>query len=238
MTEEALVEEVTGEEEALELPTPTISAGSEPAGSVETGFDAETFEQKLAQIEDQLSKLPDLIDARVKSTKDKRFSKLEKWEEMIVAAGGDPEKIRPTVERDELLNRIDSLEKRLSGDPGRSSATGTQVSEEEVKAATAKILSEAGIVPTEEVVAEIKALSAEPVFKVDDWYAKVAGYATKKIKQGGVTASAAVGKPGKPASPQSGDELLAEIEQLQKHPVKNRQLIAQKMKEARDQGLL
>jgi hypothetical protein len=237
MTEKKQDDIVSGEEEAKVPPTPTISAGSEQAGSKESGFDAEAFEKKFFERFDDI--LDSKVDARVKSIKDRRFNMLSKAEEILAAveaAGGDPEKIRGKLETDELLNRIDQLEERLSG-VGGSTATGDAqvLGQKEFEARTAKILEEAGIPLDDPEVLELKEM---PVANEGEWYRKLTTLGIKRAKQGGVTSSAVVGDKGKVSAPVEGDELLAQIMELQKHPVANEKLIKEKMAQAREAGLL
>jgi hypothetical protein len=236
MTDKTKDDIVKGEEEALAPPTPEISAGSEQAGSEKVGFDAEAFESRFFEKLDEV--LDKKVDARVKSIKDRRLNKLAKAEEILAAveaAGGDPEKIRGKLETDALLNRLEALEAAISSAGGSAPAGGARVSQEEFDKKTAEILEEAGIPLNDPEVIE---LAKDPVSDEDDWYRRLAIHIAKKAKQGGITISAKVGEQGKAITPIEGDELLSEIMELQKHPVANAKLIAEKMKQAREAGLL
>src|SRR3990170_625800 len=54
-------------------PAPDVSGGSADAGSAATGPDASSLAKELAEVKARLEKLPDDIDARFKSAKDKRL---------------------------------------------------------------------------------------------------------------------------------------------------------------------
>lgn len=226
---------VKGEEEALVPPTPTISAGSEQAGSKETGFDAEAFETRFFEKLDEV--LDQKVDARVKSIKDRRLNKLAKADEILAAveaAGGDPEKIRGRLETDSLLNRLEAIEAAIGSAGGSATAGGNRVSKKEFDNKTAEILEEAGI-PLDDP--EVIELAKMPVANEGDWYRKLTMLGVKRAKQGGITSSAAVGKTGKTTAPASGEELLSQIAELQVNPVQNAKKIAELMKQARDLGL-
>ena len=215
-------------EETLAPPTPVISPASEQASSAETGFDAVAFEERItAKLDEFTESLPGLVDARFKSTTDKPHQDVRKIAEYLKKFGGDVEVAAREMAIDRLLEGRET-EARV---PGRTPARSTQA---DFAARTEEILEEAGI-PLDDP--EVLEMQKSPVANEGDWYRKLTKLGIKRAKQGGVTASATIGSAGKASAPIEGDALLAEITELQRHPVANQKAIAEKMKQAREAGL-
>ena len=233
--------QTTDEGDTQAPPTPDISAGSADASSDTIGFDAAAFETKMFERLDKLEEsLPDLVDARFKSDKDKRFVKLAKADEILAAveaAGGDPEKIRGKLESDALLNRIEALES--SGGAG-GTAPAEDAQKQKLQDETAELLREAkaehGIDISD---AELKELAESKDFRSPlEWRNAVSSLIVKTAKQGNIGAGASAGSSGAAATPSDDDELLENMETLMKHPVANKDAIAKLKIEAVKRGLL
>lgn len=152
-------EALKGEQEAKELPVPTLSGDSDGAGSAGSGIDISALAN---QVKEQLSKdLPDLIDARFKSAKDKRFSRLDTYATEFEAmakyledAGGDAAKAARNYKIDRMLEQEVS-----GGDPGRSAGQERQgegrVPEETVQQSAMDILKKYDVPATHPSVAEL-----------------------------------------------------------------------------------
>ncbi len=230
------------EGDTQELPIPDISAGSVPAGSEMIGFDAAAFESRMFERLDQIEEsLPDLVDRRFKSDKDKRFVKLAKADEILAAveaAGGDPEKIRGQLETDALLNRIEALEQGSGGAGGTAPAEDAQ--KQKLQDETAELLREAkaehGIDISDE---ELKELAESKDFRSPlEWRNAVSSLIVKTAKQGNIGAGASAGASGAAATPSDDDELLLNMETLMKYPVRNEIEIRKLKAEAVKRGLL
>jgi hypothetical protein len=213
MTEEVKDDELEGAEEKPERPTPVISAGSAAEGSAQPGLDAEGFAKRLDDFEQKLEKLPDLVDARFKSGKDVRFSKVDEIYEWVKASGGDPEKIRMSLERSAYEDRLSKLEAQVLGGAGGSAPTretqGYRFSEDR----TAEILNEAGVTwDNPEVVAWTGRTFASDIQAEAALKAAVA----KGKKQENVGAGASAGPTGSSAQPKGDtyEELAEELANL------------------------
>jgi len=234
MTEKTKDDIAPVEGEELAVPTPTISAGSDQAGSEESRFDAEAFEKRF--FEKLVPTLDELVDKRVKSIKDRRLNKLAKIDEIleaVEASGGDPNKIRDSLEKEEILSRMERLEQFIGGAGGSAASGKTQVSQAEFDKRTADILEEAGI-PLDDP--EVVELSKSPVANEAEWYRKLTRLGVKRAKQGGIGGAAVVGSSGKAPSKMSSDEIFSEIERLQVNPVANAARIKELMDQAKESG--
>ena len=222
-------------------PTPDISAGSVDASSEMIGFDADAFELKFFERLDKLEEtLPDLVDARFKSDKDKRFVKLAKADEILAAveaAGGDPEKIRGKLESDALLNRIEALES--SGGAG-ATVPAEDAQKQKLQNDAAELLTKAraehGVEITDEELDELMGTQAR--WTGPEWLSAVSSLIVKKAKQGNIGDGASAGSSGTAVTPTDDDELLENMETLMKHPVANKDAIAKLKVEAVKRGLL
>jgi len=143
MTEETMDAQLEGAEELKAPPMPEISAGSTDAGSAQPGIDADALVEKFIERLDPI--LDERVDARFKSGKDVRFSKVDEIYDWVKASGGDPEKIRMSLERSAYEERLSALEARLQGGAGGAvpaqETQGYRFSEDRA----AEILSEAGV---------------------------------------------------------------------------------------------
>lgn len=233
-----------GEEEQKGLPIPDISAGSKEAGSAQPGFDANAFEKKILDSFDALREsIPDLVDAGIKSTKDKRFNKLSKAEEILAAvveSGGDPEKVRGSLERDALLTRLDVIEEKLSSGEAGGTVNAADAQKQKLNDEIAELLTDAKAEHGVEVSnVELQELVDSKDFRSPlEFRNAVSGLIIKKAKQGNIGAGASTGASGDAVTPTDDDELLDQIVELQKHPVKNREAVQKLNAEAKKRGLL
>jgi hypothetical protein len=192
--------EVTEEPKAP--PTPSISAESKPESSAKAEFNAEAFEERFKQLEEAVNKLPDLVDARFKSTTDKSFQDVRKVAKYLEQFGGDVDKAVREMAIDEMI------EQRSGRDSGKSSATVAQAPSDFDKR-TAEILEEAGI-PLDDP--ELVKLSETPVASAAEWYRKITRLGVQRAKQGNITPAAVVGSSGKVVA--SGDEQEALLNEM------------------------
>jgi hypothetical protein len=185
MTEDTKDVSVAGEEEVTAPPTPEISAGSPPVSSEQPGVEA--LAARLDKFEKAIESLPDLVDSRVKSVKDVRFNKVEEIAAWVEESGGDFDKIKGALTESQLLNRVNALEAQISGGaPGRAT---TGVSEEKVN----KILEEAGLDRYGDVANE---WAAKKYPSEGEALAELTRLSVKAVKQGNVSAAAAVSPSG------------------------------------------
>ena len=195
------------EQEAEGSPTPQVSGGSREAGSVATGPDASALEKKLAALEEKLEKLPDLIDARVKSTKDKRFQDLDKIKQYLDEAQGDAKLAARNMLLDDMLEKPAPVQ---SGAPGRATA-------EDAEGKTAKFLNdlkdESGVELSDEELKQV--WGGKRYTTWDDAFKDVRKAAFKKAKGESIGAGAVVSEPGTSASSDDTDELAKELSELQ-----------------------
>jgi len=190
--------EVTEEPKAP--PTPTISAESKPESSAKAEFNAEAFEKRFNQLEEAVSKLPDLVDARFKSTTDKSFQDVRKVAKYLEQFGGDVDKAVREMAIDEMI------EQRGGRDFGKSTSTVAQAPSDFDKR-TAEILEEAGIPPDDPELIE---LAKTPVSSEGEWYRKITKLGVRRAKQGSVTSAATVGQTGQVTA--VGDKTRAEMD--------------------------
>jgi len=132
-----------GEQEDGELLLPGTSGGSLEQGSAKVSQDAELV-KRLDQLDQQLKRLPDLIDAGIKSTKDKRFQALEgvdpvtlkKFKAYLDKYQGDEDKAIREMRVDEILDGQSSKPADRSGSPA---------SEKRMTRYVRRLLSSAGV---------------------------------------------------------------------------------------------
>jgi len=216
MTEEEVGRQAEGEQEPAAPPTPAIASGDSPAaGSAEPSFDVGALGKRLDEFDKKLSvleKLPEIVDNRVKSIKDKSINKLlayaDDLEALVQASGGDLEKIRPQLEQRAIFDRLDQIEQKL----GTGGATGIASNRADPDDA-AEILQKAGISFGDAEVAEWanKSFTSESQAQ-----AALKALVTKRAKQGNVTPAATVGSPGG-APPSADAEYEAVIAELNEY---------------------
>lgn len=217
MTEEQRDALPEGAAEEQERPTPVVSSGLPAVGSEGPGLDSATLVTDIsAQVMAGITEaLPELIDRRFKSAKDKRFAKVEEILDAVKEAGGDPSKIEGRLRDQDLYSRLDSIEALLSSEAG-GAALDLGGQEQRFPIAKAeKILNDAGGSWDDPAV---KAWS-ESQFS-SDAQAEIALKAalSKQAKQAGITSAATVGSPGVSAPAILSDdmgELAAELSEIQ-----------------------
>jgi hypothetical protein len=236
MTEKAQDALPVVEQEPGKKPIPDVSGGSADAGSATTGPDVSSLVKELAEVKARLDKLPDDIDARFKSGKDKRFAKVDEIYEWAKKAGGDPKKIEDAVERQVLLERLEALEQPTGsgGAPGRATA-------EDIESKTAEFLNDlkdrSGIELTDE---DLKTVwGGKRYTRFEEASADVERFAWKKAKQANVGAGAAATGGGKQVTQSdTDDELLEQYEKASKQPVGKAEELKRLREEAKKRGLL
>jgi len=202
---------VEGAEGTTALPVPDVSSSSAPVSSAGPGIDAEALAHLADKVRADLKKeLDDLVDARFKSGKDRRFAKVDEIYDWVKRAGGDPSKIEGDLTISELRQRLEAVEK--GGDVGTSPAATPQG---KIHAETEELLKdlkdELGVEFSRE---ELESLSRSKVYTSNNaWYAELSKAAVKKAKQGGVGQSATVGVSGAPPAPQ-GEEQEALLNEM------------------------
>jgi len=211
MTEELTDAQLEGAEETQELLTPAISAGSTDAGSAEPSFDASAL---VSQIVEQLEPVLDKkVDARFKRAKDVRFSKVDEIYEWVKASGGDPEKIRMSLERSAYEDRLSKLEAQLTGGVGSSTpAGGAQEKRFDANRAT-EILTEAGV---DWDNPEVEAWTKKTFTTEAQAEAALRNAITKGKKQSSIGPAASAGAAGGHVAPtgDSYDELAEQLANL------------------------
>jgi hypothetical protein len=199
-----------GAQEPQAPPVPDISAGSEQGSSAQPGVDVSAIAEAVISQLDPI--LADKVDARFKSGKDVRFSKVDEIYEWVKASGGDVAKIQNELTVSELRNRLAALE----GDSGKSPTQAPQ--EKSLADKTAEFLTksedELGVTLNRE---ELAALSDSRAFTSEDqWYQAITTSLVKKAKSGVVTPAATVGTTGSvvPGSDNEQEALTAELTEL------------------------
>lgn len=245
MTEEEQGEVQTGEEGTTAPPVPDVSSSSDVAGS-ET-LDVADLVKRLDGFDEKLSaldKLEDMVDARVKSVKDTSINKLLAYaddiESLVTASGGDLEKIRPQLESRALDDRLGKIEAQLGSDSAVGTATG-----DDLQTSTTKFLNdkqnELGVTLSDEELQELIDSRRWPSSEKDretEWYGALTTLLVKKVKQGDVSSAATVGSgESVPASSASDDDLVTEINELQKHPMKDVERRQRLIAEAKERGI-
>lgn len=186
-------------------PVPEV-ASSTAAGSTE--FDAATFAGRLDTFEATLEGLPDMIDARFKSTKDKSVAGLLNKADEILSwaekAGGDPNQIRTDLKISELEGMIAA---GSGGDAGTSPAADSQSL---MRDDSGKSLREAGIAFDDSEYLQL--VADNPGVGREDWNNIVSVFAIRRArkgaKSGSVTAAAAVSESGAAPAPGAEEESL------------------------------
>lgn len=216
MTEKAQDALPAVEQEPKGSPIPEVSGGSVEAGSATTGPDVGALEKKLARIEETLTKLPDLIDARVKSTKDKRFQDLDKIKAYLDEAKGDPKLAARNMVLDEMVEKAEAPA-RVQG-----SALGGATTED-AESKTAKFLNdlkdESGVELSDEELAHI--WGGKRYTNWDDAFKDAKKAAWKKAKGESIGAGAVVTEAGATASSDDVEDLAKELAKLQKGDIHN-----------------
>jgi len=198
---------------AKELPVPSTSAGSPAGGSGATSPDVDALRQEIAALRKEL---PEIVESRVKSTKDKRFQKLE---ELLKSA-------------DDLQSKTRDVVRDVASEGGFSAPAPGKGEDEEtssLRALSAEHLKAIGVDASD---AEYLALVSEWNGKIKNpqhWdlvlRAHVDRRKGKAAKQEAPVTQAAVAAPTKP-TPDEGNEIarLSErLKYLQEHnPLKNK----------------
>jgi len=208
------------EQEDQGPPIPEISGGSGSESSAAGGFDAGELAKKIEGLEKKLSKLDmldDIVDARVKSAKDKRvnsiLSQMDKIDKVLQYAerfGGDKDRVARELAIDELLESSGVS----GGDPGRSTAQEQQVPKEQVLASAAEVLSKYGMTPSDPEVVQL-ALTKE-YRALRDYLNDLESIGRSRVKgakQAGVTPSAVSTEPSAAPAGESEEELTAQLDQ-------------------------
>ncbi len=198
--EDEVKDEVQGD--AGDVPAPPVP---EVASSTVAGSDAATVE-RLAAMEKTLSELPDMIDSRFKSTKDKSVAGLVNKVEEIVSwveqAGGDPNKIRTDLQISELKGQVAAFE----GPGGAVGTAPTGDAQSLMQGDSTKILNEAGIAFDDPEYLQLVTENAGA--GRENWNNTLSVFAVRRarkgLKSGSVTAAAAVIESG--AAPVAGAE--------------------------------
>jgi len=197
------------EQEPVGSPTPQVSGGLPDAGSAATGPDASALAKDLAEMKAQLEKLPDLIDARVKSTKDKRFQDLEKVKQYLDEAKGDAKLAARNMLLDQMMEEGKEPAKVQVGAPGRAT-------DEDAEGKTAKFLNdlkdESGVELSDEELKQI--WSGKRYTNWDDAFKDARKAAFKKAKGESITPAATVAEPGAGAS-RADEDLARELLSIQ-----------------------
>jgi len=208
----------TGEQEDQGPPIPEILGGSGSESSTTSGFDAGELAKKIEGLEKKLSKLDmldDIVDARVKSVKDKRvnsiLSQMDKIDKVLQYAekfGGDKDRVARELAIDELLesNGVSG------GDLGRSPAQEQQVPKEQVLASAAEVLSKYGMTPSDPEVVQL-ALTKE-YGSLRDYLSDLDSIGRSRVKgakQSSVTPSAVSVEPSAAPMGDSAEELTDQL---------------------------
>lgn len=207
MTEEVKDATQAEAKEPQEQPTPAMPSPASPeTGSAQQGPDVGAIvEQATAKIKQELESLLDQkVDARFKSAKDKRFSKVEEIYAWVQQAGGNVDAIKSDLEIQDLKEQIASLQ------GGQKSAVATAAPLDSdwsvAQAKTDIILKGAGIAPDD---AEYNVLVSQYQGRItaDKWPDIVETFA--KSRRGGSPA-AVVAEAGASAPVSADAETLTE----------------------------
>jgi len=210
MTEKAQDALPVVEREPEGAPLPEVSGGSAVVGSATTGPDASVLEKRLAALEEKLEKLPDAIDARVKSTKDKRFQDLAEVKQYLDEAKGDAKLAARNMLLDQMMEEGKEPAKVQVGAQGR--ATDGDLEDQ-----TAKFLNdlkdESGVELSDE---ELKRVwGGKRYTNLQDAFKDVRKAAFKKAKGESIGAGAAVTEPAANASSDDKETLAKELLDIQ-----------------------
>ncbi|RLC83663.1 MAG: hypothetical protein DRJ03_16525 [Chloroflexi bacterium] len=191
MTENTMDAPATGEQGRQELPVPEISGGSGQAGSAGDGLTLASLAETIQAIGSKLDGLDDLVDARVKSAKDKnvnglfkQIGSLERIQELLTKFEGNTAAVERELAVDKLL---------AGGDPGRSAPQVQDDSRQRMMAYAEKILTANDISFDDP---DVVALTQTSVSSVEDYFEGLTTVVAKKLRQGSVPASAATGTGG------------------------------------------
>ncbi len=201
------------EEKVPAVPTTEASSGSQTEGSGATSPDVAALRQEIAALRKEL---PEIVESRVKSTKDKRFQRLE---ELLKSA-------------DDLQTKTRSVVRDVASEDGFSAPNLGKVEDEDtssMRAVAAEHLKAIGV----------DANDPEYLALVNEWNGKIKSpqhwdlvlrahvdrRKGKVAKQEAPVAQAAVAAPTKP-SPDEGNQvaqLTERLKYLQEHnPLKNK----------------
>lgn len=203
--------------ETVAPPAPTIS---EPSGVQQTSavaVSAEALAKEVATLREQIAAIPDLVERKFQSGKDRRFQVLE---------GLDPEALRrfnayvkKFGDEDEAVRQmqIDAMLTRQSSpaaDQGRSAVAETR----DTAVILAEVRQDLGveIAPDD---AELIELSKKTYSSWDAWDKTVHKMAAKRLKQTGVATSSVVAEtPQKPPQGGSLEAAQQKLSRLQNDP--------------------
>lgn len=195
------------------VPTTEASAGSQAGGSGATSPDVAALRQEIAALRKEL---PEIVESRVKSTKDKRFQKLE---DLLKSA-------------DDLQTKTRSVVRDVASEDGFSAPNLGKVEDEDtssMRAVAAEHLKAIGVDASDP---EYLALVSEWNGKIKNpqhWDLVLRAHVDRRkgkvAKQDAPVAQAAVTAPANP-TPSEGDtiaELTKRLTYLQDHdPLKNK----------------
>jgi hypothetical protein len=178
-------------------------------------FDA--LESKLGSLE---QKLPDLVDARFKSSKDKNIYAMKQdvaeLKQLIEASGGDFSRVKGDVEANELRQRFAELEAQVKGAGGTAAPKPAAAFRE---AATAEKLRKAEIPFDDPEYTALVDRYADAPMSDEQWLTLVDMFtdrrSTKAAKQTNAGEAAAVTESGTPP-PEGQDALRAAYEEEKK----------------------
>jgi len=238
MTEKAQDALPVVEQDAVGKPIPQVSGGSADAGSATTGPDVSALDKRLAGIEEKLStldRIDDKIDARFKSSTDKRFQNLQQFKDALDEAKGDVKLAARNMLLDEMLEeRKASPAPSSGGDRGRSPAANDE-------SLTAKFLNElkdeSGVELTDEELHRV--WDGKRYTALDDAFKDAKKAAWKKAKGESIGLGAAATGGGKQVTQSdTDDELLEQYEKASKQPVGKAEELKRLREEAKKRGLL
>ena len=222
MTDEVLDEVQEDAGDATAPPVPEVPS-SAVGGSAE--FDAAAFEGRLDALGEKLSvldNLDDLVDARFKSGKDKRYAKVEEIYDWVKRSGGDPEVIQGDLEISELRQRLEAVESGGAGGTAPVVDAQTQMSGD-----ATTILRDAGIAFNDPEYLQL--VESNPGVMPNQWRTIMGDFvdrrATKDAKAEGITESAAISEGGTPPGEETPDSLAAELGQLKQLPTTRENMI-------------
>lgn len=218
----------SGQAESEELPTPSFS---QPDAS-QTNSDADAIVSKLTPILEQL------VDRKVQSVKDKRFSEIEKVlggrSKLLAELEASGVEISKDV-RSEL--RMRDLEEQLSQQPARPTQVSDAGPSQQRQAVTEAVaeLTRYGLSSNDPQFIELlRGQYSNP----DAFKAKVTGYVLGKVApQPPPSPAGLVQSPA--ASTSKGNDvgpLIAELSVWQKEPTKYKAQIAQRVKDLNERG--
>ena len=148
MTEDVKDAPVEDAPEQQEQPAPAMpSAGSPEEGSAQPGPDVSAIVEAAVEkaISGLDSTLDNKVDARFKSGKDVRFSKVDEIYDWVKASGGNVEAIKQDIEIAQLREDLRAMQSDPVGDAGTSSQLDSGWTVAQAK--TDIILKDAGIKP-------------------------------------------------------------------------------------------